>query len=107
METGKLKLGKGAAFVKSHLRRLRQEDETWQVDFRALPKPMRQVKTRYIGFVVTDPDRILVESFEVESTPTVNDLATSSSSTPMTGFMVVGSRSRKSTCFRSILFRYD
>jgi hypothetical protein len=76
MKTGKLKLGKGVAFVKSHLRRLRQEDETWQVDFRALPKPMTQVETRYIGFVVTDPDRILVESLEVETTPTVNDLAT-------------------------------
>ncbi len=41
-ELEKLKLGKGNAFVKSRLRRLRQEDETWEADFRALPKPMSQ-----------------------------------------------------------------
>lgn len=33
---GKLKLGKGVAFVKSQLRRLRQEDDTWEADFREL-----------------------------------------------------------------------
>jgi hypothetical protein len=37
-ELDKLKLGKGNVFVKSQLRRLRQEDETWEADFRALPK---------------------------------------------------------------------
>jgi len=35
-----LKLGKGAAFDMARLKRLRQEDETWEADFRALPKPM-------------------------------------------------------------------
>jgi hypothetical protein len=35
----KLSLGKGAAFVKGRLKRLRQEDETWEADFQALPKP--------------------------------------------------------------------
>src|SRR5438270_12776178 len=39
-EEEKLKLGKGAAFVKSCLKRLPQEDETWEADFRALPKPI-------------------------------------------------------------------
>ena len=29
-----LKLGKGSAFVKTRLKRLRQEDETWEADFR-------------------------------------------------------------------------
>jgi hypothetical protein len=33
-------LGKGAAFVKSRFKRLHQEDETWEADFRALPKPI-------------------------------------------------------------------
>src|SRR5262245_47402000 len=37
-EEEKLKLGKGAAFVKSRPKRLRQEDETWEADFQALPK---------------------------------------------------------------------
>ena len=32
----KLKLGKGVAFVKSRLKRLPQEDEIWEADFRAL-----------------------------------------------------------------------
>ena len=48
----KLKLGKGPAFVKGRLKRLRQEDETWEADFRALPKPMMQNETHYLGLVV-------------------------------------------------------
>jgi hypothetical protein len=40
-EEEKLKLGKDAAFVKSRLKRLRQENETWEADFQALPKPMK------------------------------------------------------------------
>ena len=39
-EEEKLKLGKGAAFVKSQFKGLRQEDETWEADFQALPKPI-------------------------------------------------------------------
>ena len=34
-EHPRLKLGKTAAFVKTHLRRLPQENETWEADFRA------------------------------------------------------------------------
>jgi hypothetical protein len=34
-EEEKLKLGKGAAFVKSRLRLLPQGDDTWEADFRA------------------------------------------------------------------------
>jgi len=33
-EEVKLKLGKGAAFVKSRLKRLRQEDETWEMEYK-------------------------------------------------------------------------
>src|SRR4051812_27393931 len=36
----RLKLGKGAAFVKGRFKRLRQEEETWEADFQALPKPI-------------------------------------------------------------------
>src|SRR5262245_3605305 len=46
----KLKLGKGAAFVKGRLKRLRQEDETWEADFQALPKPITQSETHYLGW---------------------------------------------------------
>src|SRR5438270_10513798 len=38
-EEEKLRLGAGVAFVKSRLKRLPQEDETWEADFHALPKP--------------------------------------------------------------------
>src|SRR6516165_8736587 len=34
-EEEKLRLGKYAVFVKGRLKRLRQEDETWEADFRA------------------------------------------------------------------------
>jgi hypothetical protein len=71
-----LKLGKGKSFfVKSQLRRLLQEDETWEADFRALPKPILQTKTHYLGLVLTRPHGFLLADHEVERTPTVNDLA--------------------------------
>ena len=72
----KLKLGKGAAFVKSQLRRLRQENETWEADFRALPKPIMQRVTQYVGMVLTRPDGFLRAESTIEQSPTVNDLAT-------------------------------
>jgi hypothetical protein len=75
-EAGKLKLGKGAAFVKSRFKRLRQEDETWEADFQALPKPITQSETHYLGLVVTQPDGFLLAHSQVEGRPSVNDLAT-------------------------------
>lgn len=72
----KLKLGKGVAFVKSQLKRLRQEDETWEADFRAMPKSIRQSATHYVGMVLSQPDRILLAQSDVNQSPTVNDLAT-------------------------------
>src|SRR5947209_3550238 len=75
-EEEKLKLGKGAAFVKGHLKRLRHEDETWEADFRALPKPITQRETHYFGLVVTQPDGFLLADWHVEGRPSVNDLAT-------------------------------
>jgi hypothetical protein len=71
-----LQLGKGVAFVKSQLRRLRQEDETWEADFRALPQAVTQSATHYLGLVVTQPHGFLLAESEVEKKPTVNDLAT-------------------------------
>ncbi len=71
-----LQLGKGVAFVKSQLRRLRLEDETWEADFRALPQAVTQSATHYLGLVVTQPHGSLLAESEVEKKPTVNDLAT-------------------------------
>jgi hypothetical protein len=70
----KLKLGKGAAFAKARLKRLRQEDETWQADFQALPKPITQSQTHYRGMVVA-PDGSFLADSHVEGRPSVNDMA--------------------------------
>jgi hypothetical protein len=74
-EEEKLKLAKGAAFVKGRFKRLRQEDETWQADFQALPKPITQSQTHYLGMVVA-PDGSFLADSHVEGRPTVNDMAT-------------------------------
>ncbi len=74
-EEEKLVQGKGAVFVKTRLKRLRQEDETWEADFQALPKPMGQNTTHYRGMVVTGDGTLLAES-HVEGRPSVNDMAT-------------------------------
>ena len=48
-----LKLGKGQVFDKARLKRLRQEEDSWEADFRALPKPMMQNETHYLGLVIS------------------------------------------------------
>jgi hypothetical protein len=74
-EEEKLKLGKGAAFVKGRFKRLCQEDETWEAVFQALPKPITQSQTHYLGMVVA-PDGSFLADSHVEGRPTVNDMAT-------------------------------
>ena len=69
-----LKLDSGSAFSKGRLRRLRQEDETWEADFRALPKPPYQNPTHYRGIVVTKKGEVLADS-HVEDRPEASDLA--------------------------------
>jgi hypothetical protein len=71
----RLKLGKRAAFVKTHLKRLPRQEETWEVDFRALPKPAGQTDTHYLGLAVALPRGDPLVYLPVEYTPTVNDLA--------------------------------
>jgi hypothetical protein len=75
-EEEKLKLGKGAAFDRSRLKRLSQRDETWEADFRALPKPIDQTVTQYRGMVVTVEGGSLLSESHVHGRPSVNDLAT-------------------------------
>ena len=74
-EEEKLKLGKGAAFVKGRLKRLHQEYETWEADFQALPRPITQSQTHYLGMVVA-PDGSFLADAHVEGRPTANDMAT-------------------------------
>jgi hypothetical protein len=73
-EKEKLWLGKGAAFGKGRFKRLRQKDETWEADFQALPKPITQSQTHYLGMVVAPEGSLLADS-RVEGRPTVNDMA--------------------------------
>jgi hypothetical protein len=74
-EHPRLKLGKSAAFVKTRLKQLPQEKETWEADFRALPKPTGQADTHYLGVVVALPKGDPLHYLPVEYTPNVNDLA--------------------------------
>jgi len=74
-ELSKLKLGKRAAFVKTHLKQLRQEDETWEADFRALPKQEGQTENEYLGLVVVLPRGNPLIYLPVQYNPNGNDLA--------------------------------
>ncbi len=71
----RLKLGKGSAFVKTHLKRLEQNEDTWEADFRAMPKPQGQTETHYLGLVVALPQGNPLVCLPVDYTPDVNDLA--------------------------------
>jgi hypothetical protein len=66
----KLKLGKGAAFVKSRLRRLPQKDDAWEVDFRLMPS-----WGCWVGTVISQTDDYIRADRNVDESPTVNDLA--------------------------------
>jgi hypothetical protein len=71
----KLVLGKGVAFAKTYLKRLRQEEDTWEADFQALPKPVTQSRMDYRGMAVAQDGSLLAESL-VGGRPTVNHMAT-------------------------------
>jgi hypothetical protein len=74
-EHPRLKLGKRASFVKTHLERLPQVRETWEADFRALPKPAGRSETHYLGVVAALPAGDPLRYLPVEYNPIVNDLA--------------------------------
>lgn len=69
--TDKLKLGKGAAFVKSQLRRLSQNEDVWEADF----GPLEEGAT-WLGLVVCPTSGAIIASEFCEATPAVNNLAT-------------------------------
>jgi hypothetical protein len=74
-ERPRLKLGKSASFVKTHLKQLDQENDIWEAGFRALPKSKGEPETHYLGLVVALPKGNPLVSMLVEYTPNVNDLA--------------------------------
>jgi len=74
-EHPRLKLGKRAAFVKTRLKQWPQAKETWEADFRALPKQTGQTETHYLEVVVSLPKGDPLVYLPVEYTPNVNDLA--------------------------------
>jgi hypothetical protein len=74
-EHPRLKLGKSAAFVKTRLKQLPHDKETWEADFRALPKRRGQNDTHFLGVVVALPKGDPLVFLPVEYTPNVNDLA--------------------------------
>jgi hypothetical protein len=74
----KLKLGKGAVFVKSQLRSLLQSDDVWEADFR--PIPVRHQKwsfpgDRWLGMVVSESRALILADEILTAAPSVNDLA--------------------------------
>lgn len=68
-------LRQGSAIAESGLNRLRQEDRTWDADFRALPKPMTQTETHYLGLVVSMEGGSVLAQSQVEGRPEASDLA--------------------------------
>lgn len=63
-------------FVKSRLLRLPQQDDAWEADFRALPMPMTQTETHYLGLVVGKKGGSVRAELPVQGTPNAGDLAT-------------------------------
>ena len=57
------------------MKRLPKTDESWEADFRALPKPMSQNETHYLGLVVVQGEGSVLAEEQVEHAPDVNDLA--------------------------------
>lgn len=74
-EHPRLKLGKRAAFVKTHLKQLPQEPETWEADFRPLPRPPDQPETEYLGVAASLPKGDPLVFLIAEYSPNVSDLA--------------------------------
>ena len=73
-EPGKLNLGKGVAFVKSHLRRLPQCEEIWEADIRPAPAPGGTGATIWEGLVISHDGRLPNEHM-FEKPANVNDMA--------------------------------
>jgi hypothetical protein len=75
---GKLKLGKGSYFVKTHLKRLPQAEDVWQVDFEPFPvagSGRKRPRPCWLGVVLSLTDGFILAERILDTPPTVNDLA--------------------------------
>ena len=73
-----LKLGKGASFVKTHIKRLPLVEDVWEADFQPYPEPEQGKRRRtvsWIGTVVSQTSYFILADDLVDLPPTVNDLA--------------------------------
>ncbi len=78
MAEARLTLGKGVSlFVKSQLRRLSQEEDTWEVDFFPIPCSDSEQDSVWWGIVLSHAHDNVLAKRTVEEPPTVNDLARS------------------------------
>jgi len=71
----KLKLGKGTFFVKTQLRQLEQEDDTWEADFFPIPGSDAGHESVWVGLVLSHAHDNVLAQYTVEAPPGVNDLA--------------------------------
>lgn len=69
------KTEEGSVFVAGDFKRLRKQDVTWEADFQALPKPMMQSETHYLGLIVSEESDSVLAQSHVEGRPTASDLA--------------------------------
>src|SRR5579875_1467199 len=74
-ERNKLKLGKGAAFVKTSLKYLPQGEDAWEADFFPLPCSDGKRKCVWMGIVLSHAHRYVLAQHPFEEPPTINDLA--------------------------------
>jgi len=74
-DRNKLKLGKGSYFVKTRLRQLEQEDDTWEADFFPVPSPDARVGDMWLGLVLSHAHDNVLAHLAVREPPGVNDLA--------------------------------
>jgi hypothetical protein len=75
MSEVRLKLGKGAWFVKSRLKYLPQEGDTWEADFFPIPCSGGKYDSVWMGMVLSHAHDYVLAQRTFEEPPTVNDLA--------------------------------
>src|SRR5208282_3485627 len=74
----KLNLGKGSAFVKSHLSRLPRTDEVWEADIQPISPwgwNARRHGELWLGMVLTETENFHLALLASEAAPGINDLA--------------------------------
>jgi hypothetical protein len=73
---GKLKLGQGVYFVKTHLKRLPQTEDVWQVDLQFFHEAGKgRIHPCWPGVVLSRTDDFILADRVLDTPTTVNDLA--------------------------------